>query len=627
MSFKLVFDVETTGLNPYKGDRPFAFAFMAMDGEQLYYRFEVDPMTRKVLYEDKPKEYAALKALFTSPNLEIIGHNIEFDLTMIEFAGMSFKGKFWDTKILAHVANPGRLSYKLKPLCKSMFNYPDDDMTDLKNSVKKARRQGKKMGWKLAEDVEADYAYGDPELCKKYALGDVERTLKLYKAYEGLLTEEQPPYSPYKAYRTIVDMEHSLLPIVRRMSRKGAQVDLGKVAELDTYYRACIEKCNVEKAALGYADLNPESSQQVSEVFYDQLGMKAELRKRKAKDGTKSMTKSADKKALDKWSKTQPLAKVLVELSEAQHQLNSFIIPFKENSVFESGHTLHPSFNTCGPVTGRFSCSNPNLQNITSSTSPGRKSDIEFRARECFVPREGFVWLLDDYSQVEIWVAAFLSKDSLMCKTLLEGKSVHDLTCDRVFGHKPDFVTNRGMYRKFAKIVNFSMLYGSGPQALSDLLGISVADAREYWKGFWETYPGMASYNERLKRAVKSDGYVMDVFGRPYFVEAKFAYKALNYMVQGTAAGILKRAMLSAQAFVAKACPRAELLLTIHDELVIEVPLEALTEDLVRGIESAMAGDFHMLLGMPEPFKVETSVVYKNWGMKEKWEHKMQEAA
>lgn len=623
MSFKLVFDSETTGLNPYAGDRPFAFAFMSTEGQQLYYRFDVDPMTRKVLYEQKPKEYEALKKLFTCPGLEIIGHNIEFDLTMIEFAGLKFDGKFWDTKILAHVANPGRLNYKLKPLCKAMFNYPDDDMTDLKDSVKKARRQGKKLGWKLAEDVEADYALGEPELCKKYALGDVERTLKLFKAYEPMLNQPQHQFSPYSHYRAIVDMEHELLPVARQMSRKGVAVDLGKVQELETYYKGCIDKANAEKAALGFADLNPESPKQVIEVFYNQLKMKAQYRKRKAKDGTKSMTKSADKRILDKWSKDVPLARLLVELSESQHQLNSFILPFKANSFEENGYrTLHPSFNTCGPVTGRLSCSNPNLQNITSSTSPGRKSDVEFRARECFVPRKGCAWLLDDYSQVEIWVAAFLSKDKLMMETLLAGNSVHDLTCDKVFGHKEDFATNRAMYRKFAKIVNFSMLYGSGPKALSELLGIDEDDAAEYWKGFWNTYVGMSRYNEMLKRTVRTDGHVKDVFGRPYFVETKFAYKALNYMVQGTAAGILKRAMLNADAYLKKACPQASMLLTIHDELCFEIPTEALTGDLVEGIEKAMSGEFHKLLGMPSPFKVESSVAYENWGKKEKWQPK-----
>lgn len=621
-------DTETTGLNPYGTPeelghypvRPFAFSFTPYTGADFYVRFPVDPVTRRVQYEDQPDDFAMLKRFFADESITKVFHNAAFDLTMLEFAGLPVQGPVYDTRILAHVADSSRLTFALKPLTKAMFGFPDDDLTDLKESVKKARRMGKKLGWKLAEDVEADYALGDPELCKKYAIGDTQRTMRLFKAYEKFLFEKQHVFSPYSRYKEIVDMEHSLLPIVMKMSRKGVAIDLDRVAELQSYYETCITKANVVKAELGYPDLNPDSPKQVIDVFYNQLKLAPKFRKRHAKDGSKVLTKSADKRILDSWSSEVPLAKVLVELSEAQHQLSSFILPFKENSFDEFGfRVLHPSFNTCGPVTGRLSCSNPNLQNITSSTSPGRRSDVEFRARECFVPRRNQSWLLVDYSQVEIWVAAFLSKDPLMTATLAEGKSVHDLTCDSVFGFNHDFASNRPMYRKMAKIVNFSMLYGSGPKALSELLGIDEVEAKAYWKGFWDTYLGMGRYNEMLKKAVRVDGFVKDVFGRPYFVEQGFAYKALNYMVQGTAAGILKRAMINADKFIRETCPEASLLLSIHDELCVECPTEALTPAFVQGIEAAMAGNFHTLMGMPTPFQVESSVVHENWGYKEKW--------
>lgn len=616
-------DTETTGLSVYNGDRPFAFSFTPYEGKDMYARFPVDPFSRNVDYNSDRDSFRNLKDFFADESITKVFHNAQFDLAMLAAAGLQCRGPFYDTRILAHVADSSRLSFALKPLTKAMFAFPDDDQKDLKDSVKKARRAGKKLGYKLAEDVEADYALGDPALCEKYAIGDTQRTMKLFKAYESFLTEPQDSWSPYSSYKAVVDMEHELVPIVMGMSRKGVAIDPKKVQELETYYKDCIVKANETKASLGYAELNPESPQQVIEVFYNQLKMAPKFRKRKAADGTKNLTKSADKRILDSWSKDVPLAKCLVELSEAQHQLNSFILPFKENSFNEYGfRVLHPSFNTCGPVTGRLSCSNPNLQNITSSTSPGRRSDVEFRARECFIPRAGCSWLLVDYSQVEIWVAAFLSKDPLMTSTLLSGESVHDLTCDKVFGHKTDFRSNRPMYRKMAKIVNFSMLYGSGPKALAELLGIDESDAKEYWTGFWDTYTGMARYNEMLKRTVRSDGHVKDVFGRPYFVEAKWAYKALNYMVQGTAAGILKRAMIGAHKYLKSTCPIATMLLTIHDELVFEVPTEALQPSLVEGIEKAMAGDYHQLLGMPSPFMVESSVAKENWGSKEKWEPK-----
>jgi DNA polymerase I-like protein with 3'-5' exonuclease and polymerase domains len=129
----------------------------------------------------------------------------------------------------------------------------------------------------------------------------------------------------------------------------------------------------------------------------------------------------------------------------------------------------------------------------------------------------------------------------------------------------------------------------------------------------------MTRYNEALKRAVRTDGFVKDPFGRAYFIEAKFAYKGLNYMVQGTAAGILKRAMLNADKWLKANCPQGKTLLTIHDELVFEIPNNRLNPGVILSIENAMTGDFHDLLGMPYPFKVESSLVKENWGKKEKW--------
>jgi DNA polymerase-1 len=623
--FRLAFDVETTGLSPYGSVeelgfhpvRAFAFAFCDENETELYFRFEVDPMTREVLYQKEPEKFRQLKQLLESPGLELIGHNISFDLTMASFIGIEFKGKFWDTRILSHLADSSRMSFALKPLSKAILDYPDDDQKDLLDSVKKARRLGKKQGWKLAADVKADFALGDPELCRKYALGDVKRTYKLFKFYEPLLVNQYSPEDPYFSYRELVEMEHALVPIAMEMSRTGVALDLEKVKTLNEYYQGCIDKARATMTALGYPDLKPKSYVQLKEIFYNQLKLPKVYRKRKQKDGSKKETLSCDKKVLDKWAKTVPLAKCLVEMSEAQHQLNSFIIPFEENSFNERGcRVLHPSFNTCGPITGRMSCSSPNLQNITASTSPGRKSDVEFRARECFIPRKGSVWLLADYSQVEIWIAAFSSKDPLMMKALLEGKSVHDLTCDNVFGSRWDFATNRAMYRKLAKILNFSMLYGSGTKALAELLGIPLDEAIAYWRGYWDTYKGIKKFNEQLKAQFKEQGWIKDVFGRVYFTKSE--HKLLNMDIQGPAAGILKRAMIAAHGFLKKACPEARLLLSIHDELIFEVPEEKVTTFLTRRIKGAMAGTFHLVFGMPAPFEIEVSMTKTNWSEKGK---------
>ncbi len=621
-------DTETTGLIPYGTFeelgycpcRPFAFSFTSYDEKDFYVRFPVDPFTRMVDYAADPASYALLREFFLDKSIVKVFHNAAFDLTMLDFAGLRCEGPFYDTKILAHLADSSRPTFSLKPITKAIFDFPDDDQKDLLDSVKKARRKGKKLGWSLAEDVKADYSLGDPELCKRYAIGDTQRTMKLFKFYEPLLTGTFSSEDPYYRYKALAEMEHALVPIAMEMSRAGVTLDPSKVSELKTYYEACIVKAKADMTALGYPDLNGKSPVQMKKVFYDDLKMPKVYRKRKDKaTGKKVETLTCDKRALDKWSKTVPLAKCLVEMSEAKHQLNSFITPFQENSHNEKGcRTLHPSFNTCGPITGRMSCSGPNLQNITSTTSPGRKSEVEFRARECFVPRPGMVWLLADYSQVEIWVAGFASKDPLMTQALMEGHSVHDLTCDRVFGSRLDFVTNRAMYRKMAKIVNFSMLYGSGPKALADLLSVSFTEAQAYWQTYWDTYKGIQAYNETLKTQIKKEGWIKDFLGRPYFPQ--HSHKALNYVVQGGAAGILKRAMIASHAYLKKACPDARLLLSIHDELIFECTQHCVSSEILLGIKQAMQGEFHKLLGMPAPFEIEVSIVKTNWAEKGKME-------
>ena len=607
-------DCETTGLSVHHGDRPFAFSFCREDGETKYIRFHVNPLTREVGYRNwdfDDGDRAYLARVLSDQETVWIFHNASFDIPMIKAAtGIDLSERpFFDTLILAHLANNDRATYKLKPLAKAMLNFPDEDETELHKATNKARREGKKLGWKLADSPKADFWMAPPELCEKYAVCDAQRTIGLFKAFQPLLEATEAPYKDFKA---LVDMEHQVLRTAIRMNARGVRIDLAKTAELRGYYEGLVAKGNEEKAALGYPDLNPASPLQMKKVFYEDLGFDPETRRRKKKDGTSEKTETLDKKVLDKLSSRSPLAKCLLEMSEASHQLESFITPFQEESV---DGILYPNFNSVGPRTGRFSCSGPNLQNITSESSPFRKSSVLFRARECFVPRDGCAWLLADYEQIEIWVAAYLSKDPAMLEALESGNSVHDLTCDSVFGHKLDFKENRKTYRKLAKIITFSILYGSGPKALAELLGITYDEAKDYYNRFWDLYRGLRGYSDRLAKAIKQAGYITDIFGRPYFLDPKFGYKALNYMVQGTAAGILKRAMLNVDNWL-KGSTEAYPIMTIHDEQILECHKSWFSKERIAEVVKQMQGNFHAKLGMPKPFKIGVSLTTGNWNSK-----------
>ncbi len=622
----LAVDNETTGLCAHKGDRPFAVSMTTNEGEDYYVRFPVDPFTRIVAYTEEIREVLELLTSRSERGLGTIYHNATFDLIQLGYAISQHKGcpvgsldklplrHVYDTIIMAHAANSARDTYALKPLAESLLGIDTEDQRDLRVSVVQARKLGKKLGYNLAEAVEADYHLGDPELCKAYAIQDTQRTMRIFKLFQPLLEETEGPFSRFK---DIVEMEHRLMLSVLEMNMRGVRVDPAKIQELKGYYQGVLDQEQATIEGLGYAEFNPRSPKQKNEVFYNQLGFDPIRRKRKTKEGGIKQTLSVDKKALEKFSETSPLAKSLLITSEAQHQLNSFILPFERESVDgPSGHILYPSFNSVGPRTGRLSCSRPNLQNITSENSPLHKTDVKLRARECFIPRHGCAWMLADYSQIEIWVAAFLSKDPTMVNTLKEGKSVHDLTCDRVFGHKLDFQTNRPMYRKMAKIVTFSILYGSGPKALGELLGLSYDEAKVYYKNFWDTYQGLRRYADSLEKQVKEQGWVKDLFGRVYFIPKNQAYKSLNYIIQGAAAGVLKRAMLSLDAALKTKYPEAHMLMTIHDEVVVQGPLHYFSDEFVTQVVESMQGDFHTLFGMEKPFDIGVSFVTENWGTK-----------
>lgn len=619
-------DTETTGLSPYGSiiytgfhpARPFAFSFTNREGENEYVRFEVNPHTREVLYRKNPKAFHALKRFFATPHITKVFHNAMFDLMLLRFAGIEVKGPIMDTKILAHAANSSRPTFRLKPLCASLWPeyFGVEDQQDLIASVHTARRAARKLEYAISEksskgaqwfnpqgDPEADYWLGDSELCATYAVTDTDRTMALYIAHED-------KYNDDPDYREIVDMEHTLIPIALDMAITGHRLDHGKVLELEKYYAGIIAKRIEEKKQLGYGDLNPASPLQMKNLFFGKLKCPPEYKRRKRKDGVREETLTTDNAFLAKQAAKHPIAKCLLEINAAQHQLDSFIVPFKENAI---QGILHPNFNTCGPVTGRLSCSNPNLMNITSKDSNKNKSEVDYRVRECFVPRDGHLLYYFDYSQIEIWILAFSSGDPLMVSALLEGVNMHTLTANNIYGNFPDFKANFDKYRKSAKIVNFAIPYGGGPAAIAVQAGCTYDEARLLFNGYWNTYKGVKQFNDTLIEEIARYGFTRDQFGRCYFLEPNQAYKALNYRIQGPASTVMKRAMIEVAKLFATKWKGCRILLSIHDELVMEIPMRFHCKELVEDIIRAMQNDSHTYIGMPKPFIVEPSFTTTNW--------------
>lgn len=617
-------DTETTGLM-YHGSyadygfypsQPFAFSFTSYEGKNWYVSFPVDPFTRRVMYERNIEKYYLLNDFFRNDKITKVFHNSNFDISIMERVGIATKGNVIDTMILAHLENVTN-PVGLKPLCKMLFNIGEEDQKDLIASVNKARRVGKKKGYMLATDElgfgkspnKADYWLGDPALCKEYAVTDTDRTMGLYWAHEER-------YMADEEYRNLCDVEHQILDITRGMQDIGIRLDVKKIDELLKYYSDIISEQQDVKADMGYGDLNPRSSKQMKEVFYTKLKLDPVYKDRKDKEtGDFKKTLTTDTDTLSKWASKVPLAKCLIEISACEHQLSTFIKPFRDVSIkTDEGMILRPSYRSVGAVTGRISCSKPNLMNIASNDSIKKVSDADYRARECFIPREGYTLVFLDYSQVEVWITAYLSGDKVMIEYLESGGDLHGKTGEACFGKWEDYEENKKMYRKKGKTLNFGSIYGMGPSKIADSIECSQWEAEDVYEKFWSTYSDLSGYNQALMQTIKETGHVINPFGRVYWVQSNMAYRGLNYMVQGSASEVMKRAMINTHQFLKG--KDARILLTIHDELCIEVSNKIMLKPFAKQLVKCMQGNLHEPFGMPNKFGVDVEYTKTHWADK-----------
>jgi len=601
-------DTETTGLDVYAGCRPFMASFaQRINGEVTTWEvhWPVNPITREVIVQ--PACIQVIKEVMEDENITKVFHNANFDIRMLDALGVKIRGAYFDTIILAHCADSSRPTYALKPLSQTLLKIPVDDEKDLKQDVIRQRRQAKKNGWNIADAVEADY-WLSPKLAGIYAERDAERTLKLFEMY-------QEKYNTDKTYLDVVDMEMKLLDVTRRMTHRGIRIDQERLGEIEEYYNGVVAGSEARKKEEGYPDLNIRSHKQMKQVFYTELGMPPEHRRRKKKSGNE-MTLSVDSKALEKWAEFNSLAKAIVNIRTAGHELSSFIIPFREMSAHDGA--LHPNYINCGARTGRMSCGKPNLMNI--SNVGAKHGDVELRARELFVPRDGHVLYFPDYSQIEVWLSAYISKDPVMMDALASGRDMHGEFCVKFFGRKPDFEEKKEKYRKTTKNGTFCTIYGGGANALKESLKCPLDEAAAFREEFFNHYSGLATFSRDLGNVGGKLGFIVDQWGRHYKIDRDHAYKALNYMVQGSAAGVMKRALIAVDKLLKEKWPRAHLLLTIHDEICIEVPLDYHSKTFMREVVKAMQSDFHERFGMPRPFAVSMAWTDTRWSEKKEIE-------
>lgn len=652
------FDSETTGTDPWgtRGldrdmapARPFFFSFCDPKGRESWARCPVDARTREV--HISPKVRDAVETYLADERVVKAVHNAAFDTRMCRASKIRVRGVVQCTMVRQHVIRPNEPTFKLKPLCKKYLKMETDDQEALHSATVRARREAKKNGWAIHEEVAADYWLTGSEV-EKYGCRDAKRAVALF------LTQREH-LNKYPSLQEVLADEMELADVLAEMEDRGVALDRRRLAELRKFYLAIIVKHQgvISHEAHG---INLRSSKQMTALWFGERGYiplrysdaacqacRGEGRDCRICLGT-GRNPSADgdflahvgvkRDADGELVPGDPLAWAILHHQAARSMLD-FVDQYDGLAVVENGYlVIHPNFKQVGARTARMSCTSPNLQNVASDESGKKKVAVPYRSREVFVPRAGHLFYLTDYSQIEVWVLALCVKkyvhDSALLDMLAAGGDAHQIVADAIWGHlydapkakrdaardptdlNTDDLANVKAYkhaRKRAKNLQFAVIYGGGRKKVAQLIGCSETEAVQFKDDYDERLPAVAHFMNWSIHSARRLGHVTSPYGRVYPLDPGLEYRAVNYLIQGTAATILKRAMVRVrQALRRLARGRARLLMSIHDELVTEVEEGADTPALRAAVVHAMQADSKKL-GCPVPFPVSFSVAGERW--------------
>lgn len=559
-------DCETTGLYPWSGDRAYAFSFCNEEGETAWFRWRVDPYTRKV--HPIQKDLEAIRELCEDPLRTKVFFNAKFDMRMLRFWGVETKGRVDDVYFMMRVLLPQEPSHKLKPLAAKYADYPSDDEEDLKRVTRSARAAGKKQGWAIApkttvgkDPVAADYWMAPPQFLERYGVGDAERTMLLYKMVS-------PQMDSHPSYRRFYEREMELLPATMRMEDRGVRIrpsvlnaELKKNQELESRQLAEIHK------AVG-KEFNPNSDKQLAQYVYGTLGFPVTV-------WTKKGNPSVGSEALRNIS--HPVIKLIREHTSSLTAIG-YLKNYQRLAVLDDDGqwVIHPTFNQCGPGTGRYSCGEPNLQNVPDGLSS--KAAVPPRARAPFCPRFGSTWWSYDYDSQEAWIFADGAKDMKMLG-LLKDKStnLHTETAYYVFGKERVLEeiarvgSKKSGYRIESKKLLYGIIYGAGVDTLAELLNRPSSEARAIRQKYHDAYPNIEIFMDEVMSSARQNGYIETAWGRRIQTEPGLEYRAVNYYVQGSAADIVKDAMIRIDKYFLEHKLDGGLVMTVHDEVIVEL--------------------------------------------------------
>ncbi|MBU0732157.1 DNA polymerase I [Patescibacteria group bacterium] len=563
---EFAFDTETTGLDLMEAKLlGISFSFKEDEG----YYVAVDRVDIK-----------KLQPIFLKEGVKKIAHNLKFDWRALGHAGLEVKDEFFDTMVASYLLNPGTRQHKLDTIAFNLFGYEMMPIADL---------IGKGKDQISMEDVPIEKLY-------PYACEDADFTYRIYKK----LSEELKEKNLEKLFEEI---EMPLIPVLAVMEDNGVKIDDKFLKKMQNSLATRIGNLQKKIWDLGGREFNIASPAQMKEVLFEKLEIDTSDVK-KIKTGLSTAAGE-----LEKMKGRHPIIELIMEYRELT-KLQSTYVKALPKLISPADGRVHTDYNQIITATGRLSSSNPNLQNIPIRTELGRE------IRKAFIPEKGKKLIAADYSQIELRIVASIADDEKMLEAFNKGEDIHAKTAGEINGVSIDKVTKE--MRQDAKAVNFGIIYGMGPMGLARGTGLTMGEARDYMAKYFDLFSDVKKYIEETKVSAHQKGYVETLFGRVRYlpdiestvpeVQRAAERMAINMPVQGTAADMIKLAMIRVQDEIDKGKLDAKMTLQVHDELVFEVA-EKKVKEVGDKVEKIMEGIYK--LKCPVVVDVE---VGDNWG-------------
>ena len=528
------FDTETSELDPLNADIVgMSFSTKVHEGWYVSLLGEAKRKTRLEKF----------RSIFEDPNKTVVAQNLKFDFKILLNRGIEIRNKSFDTMIAHYLLNPD-LRHGMDYLAETYLNYKPVSITTLIGP--KGKNQGS-MADLSAEEI-SDYACEDADI-----------TLQLYEKFKPEMQDPQMK-------KLFDDVETPLLKVLGHMEMEGVKLDVETLKTFSLELGIEIEALEKSIIELAGETFNVDSPKQLGPILFDKLGIGSSAKK------TKSGQYSTGEDILSKLVNEHPIIEKILAYRQSKKLKSTYVDPLP---TMVNNHTgrVHTNYMQTVAATGRLSSNNPNLQNIPIRTERGRE------IRKAFIPRdENYLLLAADYSQVELRIIAALSKDEAMCKAFHDEQDIHATTAAKVFGVVLDDVTRE--MRSKAKAVNFGIIYGQGAFGLAQNLNIRRGEAKEIIDNYYAQFPGLKEYQTSNIEFARENGYVETILGRRRYLKdilssnavvRGFAERnAINAPIQGSAADVIKIAMVKLHAIFEKENFKSKMIMQVHDELVFD---------------------------------------------------------